>query len=94
MASDVLDEITAPTLFIVGGDDMQVLELNREVHDHLSCETELHVVEGLATSSNVRMSAKKWRMSRRTGLPGRYTDSFGENKGTFRRQPRVSVGPS
>lgn len=46
MASAVLDEITMPTLFIVGGDDTQVLELNREAYDHLSCEKELHVVDG------------------------------------------------
>ena len=46
MASEVLDEITVPTLFIVGGADTQVLELNREVYDQLACEKELHVVEG------------------------------------------------
>ena len=46
MASTVLDEITLPTLFIVGGADTQVLELNREAHDQLSCEKELHVVAG------------------------------------------------
>lgn len=46
MANEVLDEIQAPTLFIVGGADTQVLELNREAHDQLSCEKELHVVEG------------------------------------------------
>ncbi|MFA9517395.1 dienelactone hydrolase family protein [Halopenitus sp. H-Gu1] len=46
MASEVLDDIQVPTLFIVGGADTQVLELNREAHDQLSCEKELHVVEG------------------------------------------------
>jgi len=46
MASEVLDEITVPTLFIVGGADTQVLELNREAYDQLACEKELHVVEG------------------------------------------------
>lgn len=46
MASEVLDEITMPTLFIVGGADTQVLELNREAYDQLSCEKELHVVAG------------------------------------------------
>jgi pimeloyl-ACP methyl ester carboxylesterase len=46
MASEILDEITMPTLFIVGGADTQVLELNREAYDQLSCEKELHVVEG------------------------------------------------
>ncbi|WP_265109948.1 dienelactone hydrolase family protein [Halosolutus halophilus] len=46
MASDVLDEVRAPTLFIVGGADTQVLELNREAEAKLSCEKDLHVVEG------------------------------------------------
>jgi pimeloyl-ACP methyl ester carboxylesterase len=46
MAAGVLDEITMPTLFIVGGVDTQVLELNREAYDQLPSEKELHVVEG------------------------------------------------
>jgi len=46
LASEILDEITMPTLFIVGGADTQVLELNREAYDQLSCEKELYVVEG------------------------------------------------
>jgi dienelactone hydrolase len=46
MAEEHLDEIEAPTLFIVGGADTQVLELNREAYDQLSCEKELHVVAG------------------------------------------------
>lgn len=46
MASEVLDEVQAPTLFVVGGADTQVLELNREAYDRLSCEKDLHVVEG------------------------------------------------
>jgi pimeloyl-ACP methyl ester carboxylesterase len=46
MASEVLDEITMPTLFIVGGADTQILGLNREAYDQLPCEKGLHVVEG------------------------------------------------
>jgi pimeloyl-ACP methyl ester carboxylesterase len=46
MASEVLDEITMPTLFVVGGADTQVLERNREAYEQLSCEKDLHVVEG------------------------------------------------
>jgi len=46
LASDVLDDVAAPTLFVVGGDDTQVLELNREAHEALTCEKDLHVVEG------------------------------------------------
>jgi dienelactone hydrolase len=46
MASGVLDDLTVPTLFVVGGADTQVLERNREAYDRLSCERDLHVVEG------------------------------------------------
>lgn len=46
LASEQLAEVTAPTLFIVGGADTQVLELNREGLDELTCTKELTVVEG------------------------------------------------
>jgi dienelactone hydrolase len=46
MASEVLTEVRAPTLFVVGGDDAQVLELNRDAYDRLTCRKDLHVVEG------------------------------------------------
>ncbi|MEF8776569.1 MAG: dienelactone hydrolase family protein [Haloarculaceae archaeon] len=46
MASEALEEVTAPTLFIVGGDDTQVLQLNRDALAELTCENDLHVVEG------------------------------------------------
>ena len=46
MASEVLDDVGAPTLFVVGGADTQVLELNRDAFARLDCERDLHVVEG------------------------------------------------
>ncbi|WIV66949.1 dienelactone hydrolase family protein [Natrialbaceae archaeon AArc-T1-2] len=46
LASDVLEEVAAPVLLIVGGRDTEVLGLNREAHDRLECKRELHVVEG------------------------------------------------
>lgn len=46
MAEDALDDVDCPTLFVVGGDDEDVLALNREAYDRLNCEKELHVVEG------------------------------------------------
>ena len=39
-----LAEVTAPTLLIVGGCDMQVLELNREAQEHLQCPNRLAVI--------------------------------------------------
>jgi len=46
MAAESLADVEAATLFVVGGADYQVLELNREAYDVLTCEKELHVVEG------------------------------------------------
>jgi len=46
LASDVLPEVTAPTLLIVGGDDEVVLELNREAFNLLTCTRQLDIVPG------------------------------------------------
>ena len=46
LASDVLPDVTAPTLLIVGGDDEVVLELNREAFNLLTCTRQLDIVPG------------------------------------------------
>ena len=46
MAADVLEEVTAPTLLIVGGADTLVLELNEAAYARLRCEKRLVVVPG------------------------------------------------
>jgi dienelactone hydrolase len=46
LASGQLPEVTAPTLFVVGGADTDVLELNREGLTELACTKELEVIEG------------------------------------------------
>ncbi|SEW02894.1 dienelactone hydrolase family protein [Natrinema salifodinae] len=46
MAAEVVDDVTAPTLLVVGGEDDSVRELNREVYDALTCERELRIVAG------------------------------------------------
>lgn len=46
MATEVLDGVAAPTLFVVGGEDEQVLELNEEAYEQLECEKDLQVIEG------------------------------------------------
>ena len=46
LASEVLGEVLSPTLFIVGGADTQVLQLNRDAYARLTCRKKLHVVEG------------------------------------------------
>jgi putative phosphoribosyl transferase len=46
LAGPFLPEVTAPTLLIVGGRDVSVLELNRRAQAELRCENELVVVPG------------------------------------------------
>ncbi len=46
VASEHLDDVQVATLFIVGGGDTDVLELDREAFDELDCEREPEVVEG------------------------------------------------
>jgi len=46
LASEALPDVTAATLFIAGGADTQVLELNRAGHESLTCTKELAVIEG------------------------------------------------
>jgi dienelactone hydrolase len=46
LAGSALGRVTAPTLLIVGGNDLQVLELNREAERQLRCEKRLEIVPG------------------------------------------------
>lgn len=46
LAATVLPKVTAPTLLIVGGDDFEVIELNREAYDLLQVEKKLEIVPG------------------------------------------------
>lgn len=46
LAFEVLEDVTAPVLLIVGERDTDVLELNREAAERLECTREIHVVEG------------------------------------------------
>jgi dienelactone hydrolase len=46
LASAALPSVEAPTLFVVGGADTEVLEHNREALAALTCRKELAVIEG------------------------------------------------
>ncbi|WP_336036973.1 dienelactone hydrolase family protein [Halobacterium yunchengense] len=46
MASEQVPDVTAATLFVVGGADTDVLALNRAAFADLTCRKELSVVEG------------------------------------------------
>jgi pimeloyl-ACP methyl ester carboxylesterase len=46
LAEGALSRIAAPTLLIVGGDDRDVLALNRNAQARMTCASALHVVPG------------------------------------------------
>ena len=46
LAGEALERVTAPTLFVVGGMDRQVLGLNRAAQARMRCETRLEIVPG------------------------------------------------
>jgi dienelactone hydrolase len=46
LAGPYLPRVRAPTLLIVGGNDFQVIELNRAAFDQLRCEKELAIIPG------------------------------------------------
>lgn len=46
MAEPILEDVAAPTLFIVGGKDRQVLDLNRQALAKLETEKQLEVIPG------------------------------------------------
>lgn len=46
LAGAALTRVRAPTLLIVGGDDGQVIELNRKALGHLRCEKQFVIVPG------------------------------------------------
>jgi dienelactone hydrolase len=46
LAFDALDEVAAPTLLIVGGDDQAVLELNKQAYVRLQSEKRLEIIPG------------------------------------------------
>lgn len=72
-----LDEVTTPTLLIVGGNDDAVLGLNRESAERLTCEHELAVVPGAThlfvepgALSQVAELARAWFVRWFTAEPG------------------------
>lgn len=67
LALDVLDRVTAPTLFIVGGNDFGVIELNQESYERLTCFKKFeiipnatHLFEEPGTLEEVARIAKEW----------------------------------
>lgn len=67
MALHALGRVVAPTLFIVGGNDYGVIELNREAYDRLICHKRFeiiphatHLFEEPGCLEEVALLAKAW----------------------------------
>lgn len=46
LADEILPEVKAPTLLIVGGNDEPVIEMNQQAYDRLQCEKSMEIVPG------------------------------------------------
>jgi putative phosphoribosyl transferase len=46
LAGPALPRVEAPTLLIVGGDDVPVIAMNRDAYDQMRCERRLEIVPG------------------------------------------------
>ena len=46
LAGAALPNVKAPTLLIVGGDDLPVIEMNQEAYDQMTCERRMEIVPG------------------------------------------------
>lgn len=46
MAMEILNEVKAPTLLIVGGNDDAVIQLNRLAYEKMTCERKLEIIPG------------------------------------------------
>lgn len=68
LASEVLNQVRSPTLFIVGGNDFGVVELNEDAYSQLKCcvkkleiiEGATHLFEEKGALEEVAELAKKW----------------------------------
>jgi dienelactone hydrolase len=46
LTGDAIADVVAPTMFIVGGSDSAVLDLNRTARSRMRCETTLEIIPG------------------------------------------------
>lgn len=67
LANPVLHQVVSPTLFIVGGNDYGVIELNQEAFELLNCKKKFEIIPGAThlfeeegTLEEVARLAKNW----------------------------------
>ena len=46
LAGPALPHVQAPTLLIVGGDDLPVIQMNQDAYSRMTCERRLEIIEG------------------------------------------------
>ena len=46
LTGDELDLIESPTLLIVGGEDKEIIVLNRQAYSHMGCEKKMEIIPG------------------------------------------------
>lgn len=93
LAGDYLPRVKAPTLLIVGGDDVEVLQLNREALEQLCSEKKLAVVPGAThlfeepgKLEQVAKLAIDW-FSKHLSWTSRQHQSFEMHEGTTNKLP-------
>jgi len=74
LAGAALPKVKAPTLLIVGGDDVPVIGMNREAYDQMACERRMEIVPGAShlfeepgTLERVAELAREWFVRNLTG---------------------------
>jgi putative phosphoribosyl transferase len=67
LAGPALSMVQAPTLLIVGGDDLQVIPLNQRAYEEMRCPKELRIIQGAShlfeepgTLEQVAHAAAEW----------------------------------
>jgi putative phosphoribosyl transferase len=67
LAGATLPKVKAPTLFIVGGDDIPVIRMNQEAYDLMTCQRRMEIVPGAShlfeepgTLERVAGLAREW----------------------------------
>src|SRR5438132_11338155 len=76
LAGAALPNVKAPTLLIVGGDDLPVIEMNQEAYDQMTCERRMEIVPGAShlfeepgTLERVAELAREWFVRYLSTLP-------------------------
>ena len=83
--AQALRHVRAPTLLIVGGDDHEVILLNRSAHAQLQCEKELSIVPGAT-----HLFEEPGTLEAVAGLAAAW---FGRHLGPAPAQPDARVSP-